>query len=215
MSYENQDRFFAQAYRTGTDHWTQIPYNRRAHELALYLPKGSLILDLGTGRGKLLFEMADMGFRAIGLENNPDVIKRGNNQIQDKGLDKEIRFLEGTALDVPLVDESFDAVVDVGLLHHIKPEDYAAYVAEAHRVLKPGGFFFLVVLSKDTPHYLAWQPSREETSDFEQEGVKYHFFSDEELKNLFGKSFEVLQLDKDHPYGPAGAAFAVALFKKK
>ncbi len=215
MSYEPQDNYFAQAYRTGTDHWSNIPYNRRAHELALYLPKGSLVLDLGTGRGKLLFELADLGFRAIGLENNLNVIKRGNNAIKDKGLDTEIRFLEGTALDIPLVDESFDGIADIGLLQHIKPEDYPTYVAEARRVLKPGGFFFLVVLSKETPNYLAWHPSREEASDFEQEGVKYHFFSDEELRKLFEKDFEVRQLDKDHPYGPSGAAFAVVLLKKK
>jgi cyclopropane fatty-acyl-phospholipid synthase-like methyltransferase len=215
MSYREQDTFFAQAYRTGTDHWTNIPYNRRAHELALYVPKGALILDLGTGRGRLLFELADLGFRAIGLENGTDAVKRGNNRIKDRGLEKDIRFLEGTALDIPLVDESFDAIADVGLLHHIKPEDYAAYVAETARVLKPGGFFFLVVLSKITPNYLSWHPSKEESADFEQEGVKYHFFGDDELKSLFAKDFDVRQLDYDHPYGPNGAAFAVVLLKKK
>lgn len=215
MSYEAQDTFFSQAYRTGTDHWTSIPYSRRAHELAVYIPKGSLVLDLGTGRGKLLFELADLGFRAIGLEKDATSVKRGNNAIKDQSLDHEIRFIEGTALDVPLVDQSFDAVVDVGLLHHIKPDDYATYVSEAHRVLKPGGFFFMVVLSKDTPHYLSWQPSREEASDFEQEGVRYHFFSDAELTKLFEKDFDIRQLDKDHPYGSTGAAFAVLLLKKK
>jgi SAM-dependent methyltransferase len=215
MSYVDQDKFFAQAYRTGTDHWSTIPYNRRAHELALYLPKGALVLDLGTGRGRLLFELANLGFRAIGLENGTDIIKRGNNAVKDKNLDKDIRFLEGSALDIPLVDKCFDAVVDVGLLHHIKPEDYAAYVAESKRILKPGGFFFLVVLSKDTPHYLSWHPSSAEAPDFEQEGVKYHFFSDDELKKLFDKDFEINQLDHDHPYGPSGAAFAVVLLKKK
>ena len=215
MSYAPQDTFFAQAYRTGTDHWTNIPYNRRPHELALYLPKGSLVLDLGTGRGKLLFELADLGFRAIGLENNADVIKRGNNQILDKKLDGDIRFLEGTALDIPLTDGSFDGVVDVGLLHHIKPEDYPTYVEEAHRVLKVGGYFFMVVLSKDTPHYLSWNPSREDASDFKHEGVRYHFFSDDEIRRMFEKDFEVMQLEHDHPYGPSGATFAVVLLKKK
>lgn len=215
MSYAPQDTFFAQAYRTGTDHWTNIPYNRRAHELALYIPKGSLVLDLGTGRGKLLFDLADLGFRAIGLENNPDIIKRGNNAIKDKGLDTDIRFLEGTALDIPLTDASFDGVVDVGLLHHIDPEDYPTYLSEAKRVLKHGGFFFLVVLSKDTPHYLSWHPSKEAAADFESEGVRYHFFSDDELRKMFEKDFEIIQLDHDHPYGPSGTAFAVVLLKKK
>lgn len=215
MSYEHQDRFFAQAYRTGTDHWSNIPYGRRAHELALYLPKGSLILDLGTGRGKLLFELAELGFRVIGLENNTEMVKRGNNQIHEKNLASDTRFMEGSALDIPLADESFDAVADIGLLHHIKPADYPAYASEAARVLKPGGFFFLVTLSKATPQYLSWRPNQEDGADFEHEGVRYHFFGDHELKELFIEKFEIVQLEHDHPYGPTGTTFAVVLLKKK
>lgn len=214
MSYEHQDTFFAQAYRTGTDHWSAIPYGRKAHELALYLPKGSLVLDLGTGRGKLLFELAELGFRAIGLENNPDLVKRGNNLIKEKNLESDIRLLEGSALNIPLADECFDAVTDIGLLHHIKTADYAAYAAEAARVLKPGGYFFLVALSKDTPNHFSWQPSKE-GSDFERDGVRYHFFDDSELKELFKEKFEMVQVEHDHPYGPSGTTFAVMLLKKK
>lgn len=214
MSYEHQDTFFAQAYRTGTDHWSTIPYGRKAHELALYLPKGSLVLDLGTGRGKLLFELAELGFRAIGLENNPNLVRSGNNLIKEKGLEGDIRLLEGSALDIPLADECFDALTDIGLLHHIKPEDYQAYAAEAARVLKPGGFFFLVALSKDTPNHFSWRPNAE-GSDFEREGVRYHFFEDAELKELFIKNFETIQLEHDSPYGPNGTTFAVMLLKKK
>jgi len=215
MAYAPQDTFFAQAYRTGTDHWTAIPYTRRAHELSLYLPKGALVLDIGTGRGRLMFDLANLGFRVIGLENNDDLIARGNNEIQNKKLDKDLRFFRGTALDIPLVDQSFDAVVDVGLLHHIAPLDYKLYASEVARVLKPGGFFFLVALSKDTPNYFSWHPNDSEAADFEKEGVQYHFFSDDELKAIFEKDFLVRQVDHDTPYGPGDAHFAVLLLKKK
>lgn len=215
MSYTDQDTFFAQAYRTGTDHWTNIPFNRRAHELAMYLPQGALVLDIGTGRGRLLFDLAGLGFRAIGLENNPEIIARGNNEILAKGLDKEIRFLSGSALDIPLADSSFDAVVDVGLLHHIHPSDYATYVAEVARVLKSGGFFYLIVLSKNTANYMSWHPSKSDVTDYVLEGVQYHFFSDEEVTTLFGSDFDIRQIDHDTPYGPMETIYTVALLKKK
>ena len=215
MSYTDQDKFFARAYRTGTDHWTNIPFKRRAHELTLYLPKDSFILDLGTGRGKLLFDLADLGFRAIGLENNEELIERGNSEIKARGLDASLRFFQGTALNIPLADQSFDALVDVGLLQHILPADYPTYVSEATRVLKQGGYFYLVVLSKKTPHHFSWHPSKSEKADFELEGVNYHFFSDDEIRMLFEKNFEIKHIDYDMPHGPQEAHYAIVLLKKK
>ena len=215
MAYQDQDTFFARAYRTGTDHWSNVPFTRRAHELAEHLPKGSLILDLGTGRGKLLFDLEALGFRAIGLENNPELVARGNNAIMLRGLEKEIRFFQGDALDIPLASESFDGLADIGLLHHIHPNEYPAYVSEATRVLKSGGYFFLVVLSKNTSTYFTWHPSKDAVNDYEHEGVQYHFFSDEELRTMFEKDFEIKDLAHDIPYGPKDAVFSVLLLKKK
>ncbi len=215
MSYSSQNNFFAQAYRTGTDAWSAIPFTRRAHELGLYLPHGALVLDIGAGRGRLLFDLAELGFRAIGLENNPELIARGNNEILAKNLDKDLRFLHGDALNIPLADQSFDGASDIGLLHHVLPQDYPTYVSEVARVLKPGAFFFLVVLSKNTPNYLSWKPQKSEAADYEKEGVHYHFFSDDEIKKLFEKDFEIRHIDHDTPFGPKDADFAVVLLKKK
>lgn len=215
MSYEAQDNFFAQAYRTGTDAWTAIPFERKAHELGLYLPQGALILDLGAGRGRLLFDLAELGYRAIGLENNPALVTRGNNIILEKGLDKQLRFMQGDALDIPLSDQSFDGISDIGLLQHILPSDYRTYVSETARVLKQGGFFFLIVLSKNSPNFLSWKPQKSETADFEKEGVHYHFFTDEEITKLFEKDFEIRHIDHDTPFGVKDVDFAVVLLKKR
>ncbi len=215
MSYHDQDAFFARAYRTGTDAWSHVPFNRRAHELTNHLPKGSLILDIGTGRGKLLFDLAELGFHAIGLENNPILVARGNNEILAKGIEKEIRFFEGDALDIPLADASFDGAADIGLLHHLAPEDFKTYASEVARVLKPGGYFFLAVLSKNTPAYFSWHPAHDEQNNYEWEGVQYHFFADEELRALFEKDFQIEEFAHDMPYGPKDAVFTVMLLKKK
>jgi ubiquinone/menaquinone biosynthesis C-methylase UbiE len=215
MAYAEQDTFFARAYRTGTDAWTRIPYNRKPLELALFLPKGSMILDIGAGRGHLLYDYAKLGFRAIGLENNPELVKKGNAEIKAHDLEKDLRFMEGTALDIPLSDASFDAVSDIGLLQHIASEDQTQYVSEVARVLKPGGIAYIIVLSKHTPSYLSWKPSANELSDYIQEGVQYHFFSDEELRRMFEPKFEVSVLDRDAPFGPTNATFAVCILKKK
>lgn len=215
MSYADQDMFFAQAYRTGTDRWTNIPFTRRAHDLMLYLPKGSMVLDIGAGRGRLLYELHTLGFRCIGLEKNPDLVKVTNEELRTKGLEHDMRFVEGDALNMPLADAGFDAAVDVCLMQHLLPSHYAAYISEVARVLKHEGFFFLVVLSKETPSYFTWHPRSSDTVDFQLEGVHYHFFSDDEIHQLLSPQFKVISIHHDMPYGPNDTVYSVVLMKKK
>lgn len=207
--------FFAQAYRTGTDRWTNIPFTRRAHDLMLYLPKGAMVLDIGAGRGRLLYELHTLGFRGIGLEKNPDLVKVTNDELRIKGIEHDIRFIEGDALNMPLANASFDASIDVCLMQHLLPSHYAEYISEVARVLKHEGFFFLVVLSKETPSYFTWHPRASDTPDFQLENVHYHFFSDEEIRALFGAQFEIMSLHHDMPFGPNDTVYSIVLMKKK
>lgn len=215
MSYADQDMFFAQAYRTGTDRWTNIPFTRRAHDLVMYLPKGAMVLDVGAGRGRLMHDLRDLGFRAIGLENNANLVRRGNEEIKNKGTEKDMRFLQGDALAMPLADASFDAVVDVGLMQHLLPSHYAEYVAEVSRVIKHDGFFFLVVLSRETTHFFRWNPKQSDQADYEMEKVHYHFFTDDEIRALFEKDFHVRSISHDAPFGNTDTVYSVVLLKKK
>ncbi len=215
MSYADQDMFFAEAYKTGDDHWTDIPIKRHIKEITTYIPKGSTVLDIGAGRGKILFELHNLGFRVVGLENNSDLVVAGNNEIKEKNYDRESRFVFGNALNMPFVPMSFFATIDVGLMHHILPNDYPLYIAELSRVLKQGGFLFLAVLSKNTKKYFQWKPITDTKNDYEIEGVHYHFFSDEEINNLFGNHFEIIELKSDTPFGEEDTVYTIALLKKK
>ncbi len=214
-SYAEQDEFFALAYRTGTDHWTKIPFRYGAQEIASHLHKGSMVLDIGAGRGAFLLELSKLGFRAIGVENNPELIKSGNEEIGNKGLQKDLRFVEGSCLDIPLADHSFDAVVDFCVMQHMRPEDYSKYISEVLRVLKQGGYFFLTTLSKDTKKYFTWIPDSATIADYELEGIHYHFASDQELQNMFGRDFEIKKLAHDKPYLHDEAVFAFLVLQKK
>jgi ubiquinone/menaquinone biosynthesis C-methylase UbiE len=45
----------------------------------------------------------------------------------------------GSADALPVKDDFFDAVFDMGILHHV--EEWRRAIAEIYRALKPGGFF--------------------------------------------------------------------------
>ena len=51
-----------------------------------------------------------------------------------------LRLLTGDAQNLPYRDESFDAVFNYGIIHHL--EDWQQGIREVARVLKPGGGFY-------------------------------------------------------------------------
>lgn len=192
MDYSSQKKSFQTSYSTGSDHWTHIPFSLRGGELVQSLKPGDMVLDLGSGRGKFPFELAQNGFKVIGLDVVPSVVEKNNIEVKNFKLESKLRFIEGDVLDIPLTDAGFDAVSDVGLLQHIHPEDWSDYRNEIVRVLKPGGYFFLITLSKKTQSFLNLKPATSTFGDFTHNDMFYHFFTKEELNILFESDFEIL-----------------------
>ena len=65
------------------------------------------------------------------------------------GLGDRVRVVEGSVTSAPLVDRSVDAVVSQEAFLHIP--DYPAAVAEAYRVLRPGGRAVISTLTAPAP----------------------------------------------------------------
>lgn len=102
----------------------RVPYHLTP-ELMSYFPRGTLgttMLDLGCGTGRHREICEHAGFEYVGL---------------DYGEPGAMLFGDGHAL--PFADGSFDAIMSIAVLEHIR---YPFIMAqEAARVLKPGGVF--------------------------------------------------------------------------
>ena len=186
MNYEAQKNYFEIAYRTGSDVWTHIPYHHIAMQVFPPLPADSLVLDLGSGRGLWISKLIAAGNRAIGVEYIGDIVRRANQDIKLHGFADRARFIQGDVRDIPLADQSFDAVTDIGVLQHLDPSDWNQYVSEIRRVIKPGGYVLNVSLSKETQRFLGFRPKTSAESRFEKFNVSYYFFTKDELNALFG-----------------------------
>ncbi len=215
MSYNTQKEHFERAYATGSDMWTKNNFSLHEKEFISVLPHNAMVLDLGAGRGRFTFRLGDAGMRVIGLEYVKSIVEKNNEETKLRGLEKNIRFYEGDVLDIPFTDSGFDGVADVGLLHYLFHEDFEKYSSEVSRVMKSGGFYLLVVLSKASTQYLGFTPKSSTLSDYEYEGVHVHFFTEEEIQKLFAKDFTIVSharefVDQDHQI-----AYEVFLMKKK
>jgi demethylmenaquinone methyltransferase/2-methoxy-6-polyprenyl-1,4-benzoquinol methylase len=98
---------------------------------------GSWVLDVATGTGLVARELARKNVRVVGLDQSPDMVRRGLDAVRERGLDGRVRFALGQAQALPFADGAFDAVTFTYLLRYV--DDPAATVAELVRVLRPGG----------------------------------------------------------------------------
>ena len=117
---------------------------RRPAADALGLRRGDTVLDVACGTGlnfPLLGERVGPHGRVIGLDLTRAMLLRAQRKISRR-LPGRVSLLEGDAAALPLADDSVDAVIcSYGMV--IVP-DYRRAVAEAVRVLRPGGRLVLL-----------------------------------------------------------------------
>jgi SAM-dependent methyltransferase len=100
---------------------------------------GETVLDLGAGAGFDLFQAAAMvgpAGRAIGVDMTPAMLDKARANAELLGFGNA-EFREGYLEALPVADAEVDLVISNGVVN-LCP-DKATVVAEAYRVLKPGG----------------------------------------------------------------------------
>ena len=105
---------------------------------ALGLTPGMHVLDVCSALGAPARHIArDFGVRVTGLDFTGAYVEEANRRTRAAGLDKSILFVRGNAMDMPFAAETFDVVWGQEAWCHVLDKD--RLIAEAFRVLKPGG----------------------------------------------------------------------------
>lgn len=98
---------------------------------------GCRVLDLGAGGGSVATALDGNGHSVVALDPSLRSLQAGQAHGLASGSDVE--FVGGEGEQLPFSDASFDAVLCLEVLEHV--DDAGAVVAEAARVLRPGGVF--------------------------------------------------------------------------
>ncbi|MGN7401941.1 class I SAM-dependent methyltransferase [Cytobacillus praedii] len=108
----------------------------------LDLPKGSKILDLGCGQGRLAIPLALHGYQITALDGSEAMITEAKKRA--KKADVEIQFIFQDMRDLNFEDE-FDAVINMGTAFGYLNDENADQdiIRNVYRALKTGGVFLL------------------------------------------------------------------------
>lgn len=119
----------------------QLPLSSNAKAAAeLLAGRSGAALDVGCGEGKFTRSLTGIFSKVAGIDVKQKVIDRARVAAAAEGKDVEFAVADGQAMPFP--DSSFDTVAISNSLHHIP--DPGKGLAEAARVLKPGGVLYVM-----------------------------------------------------------------------
>jgi len=108
---------------------------------ARLLPPGGVVADVGGGPGTHAARLASAGHDVLLIDPMP--------QHAAAARDRGVQAVIGEARALPLPAAAVDVVLLMGPLYHlVEPADRAAALAEARRVLRPGGLLLAEVITR-------------------------------------------------------------------
>ncbi|MEO6245176.1 MAG: class I SAM-dependent methyltransferase [Opitutaceae bacterium] len=156
------------------------------------------VVEVGCGAGNNLWFAAREGFAVAGVDSSASAIAHARRRFGDEGLMGDFRV--GVFSQLPWSDGSADIVIDRCSLACVGHESQRVAVAEIWRVLKPGGVFFCNGYSDRHASARAGRSLGDgRTADFAAGALAgvgaICFSSREDLRRLFGASWEILKLE--------------------
>ncbi len=101
--------------------------------------KGLQVVDIGSGAGEMVRYMTGQGARVTGLECGALQLEKARSF----PLAGDEVYLEGFGQALPFDDDSFCLATFFNSLHHVPLAHMATALAEARRVVRPGGTIYV------------------------------------------------------------------------
>jgi len=98
------------------------------------------LVDIGTGTGRMIELFGPRSAHSIGIDRSSEMLRLARVKLEAAGIQSSLR--QGDMYALPLADQSADSVIIHQVLHYAHSP--AAAIAEASRVLAPGGTLLVV-----------------------------------------------------------------------
>lgn len=140
VSYSEQTKYLDETLHADARHETVSPPllgSRIRNDMlrAFLAPEAhDVVVDLGCGSGRALLWNRDWGSRSVGIDISP---------FFSSDARRSIDLLIGDLRRLPFGDATFTKAYSLDVLEHLSPDALREMLAEASRVLAPGGELFV------------------------------------------------------------------------
>lgn len=162
---------------------------------------GKRVLEIGFGAGFDTYTFMRVGADYTGVDITPENTERARKHMALFGYSPDVK--QGDAENLSFEDDTFDVAYSNGVLHHV-PSIETAF-AEAARVLRPGGDFYVILYHKNSVFYrvtlAVWYQiihggRRRETLKERLSRIEYNEAGERPIVNVYSRS-EVRALLED------------------
>lgn len=122
--------------QTAIEHWHR-------YLLARELVRGRDVLDVACGEGYGSALLSQTAKSVVGVDVSADTVKHA----RESYVSANLQYLEGDACQIPVPDNSVDAVVSFETLEHFTQQEQ--FLLEIRRVLRPGGLLLISTPDRD------------------------------------------------------------------
>jgi ubiquinone/menaquinone biosynthesis C-methylase UbiE len=105
-------------------------------------PPDGVVLDAACGTGKYFAMVLDAGRHVVGIDQSAGMLARASTKFPSVDLHR-------TGLQEAGFQSEFDAVMCIGAMENVPPEDWPAVLVALHRAVRPGGPVYLTVEMTD------------------------------------------------------------------
>jgi SAM-dependent methyltransferase len=190
-------------------HWDRIYRSKAPTEVSWYQPEARLslelirriapeldapVLDVGGGASTLADGLLSAGYRDVTvLDLAPAALARAQERLGERAT--QVRWIVADALDAPLPPASCAVWHDRALFHFLTDaRDRARYVAQARRIVRPGGHVIVASFGPKGPSQCS--------------GLEVVRYSPEGLHTEFGAAFHLLDSAQEDHRTPGGSVQA-------
>jgi len=166
---------------------------------------GKKVIDIGFGNGNNLVFLATLGLELYGIEVDGEICDAVRTKISGLGYSCDLRISSNSSM--PFEDDEFDYLVSWNVIHYEDNEEKMQQaIKEYHRVLKPGGRFFISttgpehLILKDSIALAGHRYRIGKEDDFRKGQVFYYFDTPENIQHHFSKLFRNVMVGRTHDF---------------
>jgi len=177
-------------HQQASKHSMQLPDSKHSMQLS------GRILDIGCGNCRNLLDFAKQGFECYGIDFSEEMLKHADEFAKKNNI--KIKLKKARAENLPFNDNSFDYVLCVAVLHHLRKKEQIKALKEILRALKPEGRALITVWNNLNPKFWKFLLKKETFIPWKINDKTYqryyYFFSFYKLRSLLKKAgFKVVK----------------------